>query len=94
LLEDLFLLIFSIVATLGSLALAGWLVITGQAATFDGLFLTFVALVLALIFMLILSWTMRSQEFRQARENRSLPGKDTDSKIQAKPYPSEKKKTA
>lgn len=93
-LEDLFLLIFSIVATLGSLALAGWLVITGQAATFDGLFLTFVALVLALIFMLILSWTMRSQEFRQARENRSLPGKDTDSKIQTKPYPSEKEKTA
>jgi hypothetical protein len=93
-LEDLFLLVFSLVAALGSLALAGWLAITGQSTTFDGLFLTFVALVLSLVFLLIISWTMRSQEFRQWRENRSPLGKDTNPKIQAKPHPSEKKKTA
>ena len=92
--EDLCLLIFSILATLGSLAMAVWLAVTGQSTTFDGLFLTFVAIVLAIIFLLIFSWTMRSREFHQAKENHSLPGKDTDPAIQVKSYPSEKKKTA
>ena len=93
--EDLFFLIFSIVATLGSLALAGWLAITGQSTTIDGLFLTFAALVLALVFLFILTLTIRSQQFNQARENHGLPsGKNTEPDLQAKSSPSEKKKTA
>jgi len=94
LLENLFLLVFSLVSGLGGLALTGWLAITGQATTFDGLFLTFVALGLSLVFLLNASWTLRSQEFRHWWESRNPSEKDSKAEMRAEPYPSEKQKTA
>ena len=93
-LEDLFLLVFSSVSALGGLALACWLAITGQSTTFDGLFLTFVALVLSLVFLLNAFWTWRSQGFQRLKKNLSSQEKNSNAKIQTKSYPSEDKKTA
>jgi hypothetical protein len=93
-LEDLFLLVFSVVFAFGGLALAGWLAVSGQSTTFDGLFLTFVALVLSLVFLLNASWSWRGQELRQWKKNRSPLEENSNAKIQAKSYPSEDKKTA
>lgn len=91
--EDLLLLVISLVLGLGGLVLAGWLAATGQATTFDGLFLTLVALVLSLVFLLNFSWTLRSQELRR-RLHSQTPDKESALKPQANPYPPEKKKTA
>ena len=92
--EELLLLVFSLVLGLGGLVLTGWLAATGQSTTFDGLFLTFVALVLSLVFLLNFSWTLRSQELRRRLGSRIPQINDSVSKDEAEPYPSEKKKTA
>ena len=54
-----FLFLFSIVMIVGSLATAGWLLATGQAATVDGLFLLLTALLIALVFALYVVFVIR-----------------------------------
>jgi hypothetical protein len=69
-LETVLLLILSLLLGIGCLVLAGWLVMTHQFATLDGIFLMLVCLVLALVFFLSCGWSLRSQEFRQWWEGR------------------------
>ncbi len=53
------LFVFSVVVVLASLAAAGWLVATGQAASVDGLFLLLTCLVMAFAFGLYLAFVIR-----------------------------------
>ncbi|MCI0621917.1 MAG: hypothetical protein L0387_09640 [Acidobacteria bacterium] len=69
-LETVLLLVFSFLLGMGCLIVAGWLVISHQFATLDGIFLTLVCLVLALVFFLNCGWTLRSEEFRQLMQSR------------------------
>jgi cytochrome c oxidase subunit 4 len=71
--ETFALLIFSLLLGVGSLGVAGWLVATGQFATFDGLFAVLVCLVLALVFFINCLWSIRSKEFREWIESRRVP---------------------
>ena len=69
--ETLVLLVSSLLLGVGSLVLAGWLVISHQFASLDGIFLTLVCLVLALVFFLNCFWSIRSEEFRKSMEQRT-----------------------
>ncbi len=53
------LFVFSVVVVLASLAAAGWLVVTGQAGSVDGLFLLLTCLVAAFAFSLYLAFLIR-----------------------------------
>jgi len=68
--ETVLLLVSSFVLGIGSLVLAGWLVISHQFASLDGIFLTLVCLVMALVFFLNCFWTLRSEEVRHLMQNR------------------------
>lgn len=70
-LETMILLVGSFLLGIGCLILAGWLVVSHQFATLDGIFLTLVCLVLALVFFLNCGWSLRSQEFREWWQSRS-----------------------
>jgi hypothetical protein len=69
-LESLLLFIGSLLLGIGCLVVAGWLVFSHQFATLDGIFLTLVCLVLALVFFLNCRWSLRSQELQQWWQNR------------------------
>lgn len=69
-LETALLLIFSLLLAIGCLALAGWLVVSHQFATLDGIFLTLVCLVLALVFLLNCGWSLRSEEVQNWWQDR------------------------
>ena len=69
--ETLIVLVSSLLLGIGSLVLAGWLVISHQFASLDGIFLTLVCLVLALVFFLNCFWSLRSEEFRQLIQERN-----------------------
>jgi hypothetical protein len=69
--EAVLLLISSFLLGIGSLVLAGWLVISHQFASLDGIFLTLVCLVMALVCLLNCFWSLRSEEFRQLMQDRS-----------------------
>ena len=69
--EAVLILISSFLLGIGSLVLAGWLVISHQFASLDGIFLTLVCLVMALVFFLNCFWSLRSEEFRQMMRERS-----------------------
>jgi hypothetical protein len=69
-LESVVLMIFSAIFGLGCVIVAGWLVISQQFATLDGLFLALVCLLLALISFLTLTWSLRSKEFREWLKSR------------------------
>ena len=71
--ETLALLILSLLLGVGSLGVAGWLVVTSQFATFDGLFAVLVCLVLALVFFINCVWSIRGKEFREWMESRDVP---------------------
>ncbi|MEW5975276.1 MAG: hypothetical protein AB1898_05650 [Acidobacteriota bacterium] len=86
-LEALVLLILSILLGVGSLVLTGWLVATHQAVTMDGLFLTLVCLVLALVFFLNAWWTLRSKEFQEILTQKKR-SRETDSAREASARPS------
>lgn len=75
-----FLFLFSIVMILGSLAAAGWLFVSGQAATVDGLFLLLTVLLIALCFALYLKFMIG-----KAMEPSKAPAK-----APAKPAPAAK----
>ena len=62
--ETILLLSASFLLGICSLVVAGWLIISHQFETLDGLFLTLVCLVMALVFFLNCFWTLRSKEFR------------------------------
>lgn len=68
--EAILLVVSSLLLGIGSLVLAGWLVISHQFASLDGIFLTLVCLVLALVFFLNCFWSLRSEEFRQLIQER------------------------
>ena len=53
------LFLFSVLMIVGSLATAGWLFASGQAATVDGLFLLLTALLVALSFALYLKFMIK-----------------------------------
>jgi hypothetical protein len=69
--ETIVLLVSNILLGIGSLVLAGWLLISRQFASLDGIFLTFVCLIMALVFVLNAIWSLRSEEFRQLMQQRS-----------------------
>jgi hypothetical protein len=69
--ETVLLLVSCLLLGIGSLVLAGWLVISHQFASLDGIFLTFVCLVMALVFLLNSFWSLRIAEFRQLIQDRS-----------------------
>lgn len=69
--EAVLILISNFLLGIGSLVLAGWLVISHQFASLDGIFLTIVCLVMALVFFLNCFWSVRSEEFRQMMQERS-----------------------
>jgi hypothetical protein len=68
--EAVLLMVSSFLLGIGSLVVAGWLVISHQFASLDGIFLTLVCLVLALVFFLNCFWSLRSEEFRKLLEER------------------------
>lgn len=53
------LFLFSVVVEIASLAAAGWLLVSGQAASVDGLFLLLTCLLVALAFALYLAFVVR-----------------------------------
>lgn len=53
-----FLFLFSIFMIAASLAATGWLIVTGQAATVDGLFLVLTALLTAVVFALYVMYVI------------------------------------
>jgi hypothetical protein len=81
-LETFVLLVLSLVLGIGSLAWAGWLVLAGQFQTFDGLFLTLVCLVLALVFFINCIWNIRSQEFKEWLQGRERKESSPEAKTQ------------
>ena len=91
--ETFLLLIFSFLLGFGCLGVAGWLVISHQFASMDGLFLIMTALVAALVFFLNLAWTLRSQELadwinrQPARQHETSPKHPAESTSQEKRNP-------
>ncbi len=81
--ENLMLLVFCLLLGVGCLVWAGWLVVSHQFATFDGLFLFLVCLVLALISFLNCLWTIRSQEFREWLSSRSRKEENVEAERKA-----------
>jgi hypothetical protein len=69
--ETILLLVSSLLLGIGSLVVAGWLVVSQQFASLDGIFLTIVCLVLALVFFLNCGWSLRSEEFRRLMQERN-----------------------
>jgi hypothetical protein len=53
------LFLFSVVVEIASLAAAGWLLVSGQAGSVDGLFLLLTCLLVALSFALYLAFVIR-----------------------------------
>jgi cytochrome c oxidase subunit 4 len=76
--ETFVLLILSFLLGAGSLGVAGWLVATGQFATFDGLFAVLVCLVLALVFFINCFWSIRSKEFREWIQSRQAASSSSE----------------
>jgi hypothetical protein len=68
--EIILLLSFSFLMGVGCLAWAMRSVVSGEFASFDGLFLTLVCFLLAVIFSLNGVWTLQSQEFREWQKRR------------------------
>jgi hypothetical protein len=61
-----FLFLFSLLMIFGGIATAVWLVINGQAATVDGLFLALTALLFSLGFALYLKFLIRTAKEKAA----------------------------
>ncbi len=61
-----FLFLFSILMILGGLGSAVWLILTGQALTVDGLFLTLVSLLVAVVFGMYAAYMIRRAMEAQA----------------------------
>jgi hypothetical protein len=76
LIETLLLLIFSLLMGIGSLGVAGWLALSGQFASLDGLFLTMTALLVALVFFLNFAWNLNSQELTERLNARLAPPRE------------------
>ena len=66
-----FLFLFSLVMIFGGIAAAVWLVVSGQAATVDGLFLALTALLFSLGFALYLKFLVRSASEKPAQPPKS-----------------------
>jgi small-conductance mechanosensitive channel len=81
------LFIFSILMALGALAVAGWLVVSGQAGTVDGLFLLLTALLTALCFVLYVVFLIRRAMEVATRPAAAQTAKAGASAPGAKPAP-------
>ena len=66
-----FLFLFSLLMIFGGIAAAVWLVVSGQAATVDGLFLALTALLFSLGFALYLKFLVRSANNKAAAPPKS-----------------------
>jgi ABC-type uncharacterized transport system permease subunit len=71
-----FLFLFSVVMIVGGLGAAAWLVVSGQAATVDGLFLVLTALLVAAVFGLYVKFLIgRAMEESQKPAPAQTPAK-------------------
>ncbi len=64
-LDSALLLAFCLLVGLISLAVCGWVLITGQLLTLDGLLLTSISLTIGLTFMANVAWSARTGELRE-----------------------------
>jgi membrane protein DedA with SNARE-associated domain len=80
-----FLFLFSIVMIAGSLAAAGYLIVSGQAATVDGLFLLLTALLVAVVFALYVKYMIGRAMEQSAPKPQAAkaPAKETAAKTTA-----------
>ena len=81
-----FCFLFSCVVILASLGATGWLVITGQAATVDGLFLALMCLTIALAFGLYVMFMIR-RAMESLQQPAAKPAKSTTAASPAKTAP-------
>jgi hypothetical protein len=82
------LFLFSVVVEIASLAAAGWLLVSGQAASVDGLFLLLTCLLIALAFGLYLVFMIRRAMEPVAAPAAAKPAKASASApAQTKPAP-------
>jgi hypothetical protein len=81
-----FLFLFSVFMIMASLATIAWLVVSGQAASVDGLFLVLYALLMALAFALYVMFMIR-RAMAAAAEPAASAAKSTAAKAAAKPAP-------
>jgi hypothetical protein len=81
------LFLFSVVVEIASLAAAGWLLVSGQAGSVDGLFLLLTCLLVALAFALYLAFVIR-RAMEPAAAPVSQPAKAAPAAaVQSKPAP-------
>ena len=80
------LFLFSIVVEIGSLAAAGWLLVSGQAASVDGLFLLLTCLLIALAFALYIAFMIR-RAMEPTTAPAAQPAKAGAAPAQTKPAP-------
>ena len=80
------LFLFSVVVEIASLAAAGWLLATGQAASVDGLFLLLTCLLVALAFGLFIAFMIR-RAMEPAPAPAAQPAKANAAPAQSKPAP-------
>lgn len=77
------LFLFSLLMIVASLGAAGWLLVTGQAGTVDGLFLLLVALLTAAVFALYVKFTIGRAMDAQVKP--AAPAKAPAAKTESKP---------
>ncbi len=58
-------LVFCLLVGLISLVVCGWVLITGQLLTLDGLLLTFISLAIGGIFLASFAWSVHNGELRE-----------------------------
>jgi len=81
-----FCFLFSCVVILASLGATGWLVVTGQAASVDGLFLALMCLTIALAFGLYVMFMIR-RAMESLQQPAAKPAKSTTAASPAKTAP-------
>jgi hypothetical protein len=80
------LFLFSVVVEIASLAAAGWLLVSGQAGSVDGLFLLLTCLLVALAFGLFLAFMIR-RAMEPAVAPKAQPAKASAPPAAQKPAP-------
>ena len=81
------LFLFSILATLGALAAAAWLLASGQAGSVDGLFLLLSCLLTALAFGLYIGFVIRNARAQAAAPVAQTAKASAAAPAQTKPAP-------
>jgi cytoskeletal protein RodZ len=81
------LFLFSVVVEIVSLAAAGWMLVTGQAGSVDGLFLLLTCLLVALAFALYLGFVIRQAMQQAAAPSAQTARASAATPAQSKPAP-------